>query len=91
MGDHRGGDDLTHRRLSREGAVLDRDVLHVAEEVEAPRAALAADARLSRAAERRVEVAHEVAVDPDRAGDDAARPPARRARRRACRRTAASP
>src|SRR5262245_63373793 len=46
-------------------------VLDVAVEVEAPVAALAADARLAGAAERRLEVADEEAVDPDGARDQA--------------------
>src|SRR5690349_22813833 len=41
-------------------------VLHVAVEVEAPGAALPADARLPGPAERRAQVADEEAVDPDR-------------------------
>src|SRR5579872_3391300 len=46
--------------LAREGAPLEGDVLHVAEEVEAPAASLASDAGLACAAERGLEVAHEV-------------------------------
>src|SRR5215467_559236 len=45
-------------------------VLHVAVEVEAPGAALAADSRLARAAERCAQVTHEETVDPDRAGPE---------------------
>src|SRR5579872_1188923 len=56
-----------------ERAVPGGDVLHVAEEVEAPAPALAADARPPGAAEGRAEIADEVAVDPDGAGHDAAR------------------
>src|SRR5579863_2602845 len=63
------------RDLAFERAALRRHVLHVAEEVEAPGAALAADAGSPRAPERRLEVAHEVAIHPDRAGDDSPRDP----------------
>src|SRR3954469_5575697 len=56
--------------LRAERALLDRDVFHIAEEVKAPRAALAADAGVARASERRIQIAHEVAVDPDGSGDD---------------------
>src|SRR5579872_4138532 len=56
-----------------ERAVPGGDVLHIAEEVEAPAPALAADARPPGAAEGRAEIADEVAVDPDGAGHDAAR------------------
>src|SRR5690606_25971800 len=44
-------------------------VLQVAVEVEAPGAALAADAGLARAAEERAQVPYEEAVDPDGPGD----------------------
>src|SRR5580658_9021281 len=47
-----------------ERVALGGDVLHVAEEIEAPGAALAADPRPSGASERRLEVAHEEAIDP---------------------------
>src|SRR5262245_35135092 len=47
------------------------DVLHVRVEVEAVDAALAPDARGLRAPERRAQVAHEEAVHPDGAGDQA--------------------
>src|SRR5512132_171734 len=47
------------------------DVLHVRVEVEAVDAPLAPDPRGLRAAERRPQVAHEEAVHPDRAGDQA--------------------
>src|SRR5215472_4448243 len=50
-------------------------VLDVAVEVEAPGAALAADSRLARAAERRAQVSDEEAVDPDRAGPKLGRYP----------------
>src|ERR1700733_6042612 len=48
-------------------------VFHVAVEVEAPGAALAADARLPGPAERRAQVADEEAVDPDGPGDQPGR------------------
>src|ERR1700689_821540 len=51
-------------------------VLHVAVEVEAPGAALPADAGLPGAAERRPQVADEEAVDPDGPGDELRRHPA---------------
>src|SRR5690242_3334171 len=57
--------------LPCESAALDGDVLHVAEEIEAPGAAFASDAGRARAAERSAQVAHEKAVDPDGARDDA--------------------
>src|SRR6516165_423782 len=60
-------------KLRLEGASLHGDVLHVAEEIEAPPAALAADARPSRSSERRVEVTDEEAIDPHGAGDDSGR------------------
>src|SRR5689334_25402927 len=49
--------------------------LHVAVEVEAPGAALAADARLPGPSERRAQVADEEAVDPDGPGDQLRRDP----------------
>src|SRR5690606_28365925 len=45
-------------------------VLHVRVEIERPGAALAADARLLRTAERRSTVAHEEAIDPDGSRDE---------------------
>src|SRR5215472_8134767 len=51
-------------------------VLHVAVEVEAPGAALPADARLPGPAERRAQVADEEAVDPDGARHQLSRYPA---------------
>src|ERR1700691_5175598 len=51
-------------------------VLHVAVEVEAPGAALPADAGLPGTAERRPQVADEEAVDPDGPGDELRRHPA---------------
>ena len=51
-------------------AVRSTDGLDVAVEVEGVVAALAADARVARAAERRLEVAHVEAVDPHGAGDE---------------------
>src|SRR5580692_4932563 len=51
-------------------------VLHVAVEVEAPGAALAADAGLPCPAERRPQVADEEAVNPDGPGDKLIRHPA---------------
>src|SRR5687767_7032351 len=60
---------------ARKRAVFEGDVLDVAEEIEAEVSALASDPGLSRAAERRVQVAHEEAIDPHRAGDDGRRYP----------------
>src|SRR5262249_34084535 len=48
----------------------DRDVLDVAEEVEAPRAPFPPDPRIAAAAERRGELAYEEAVHPHGAGND---------------------
>ena len=52
------------------------DVLHIGIEVEAPRAALAADPGVARAAERRPQVPDEEAVDPHGPGDQPLRDPA---------------
>src|SRR5579864_1952331 len=52
------------------GPVLDRDVLHVAEEVEAPSPPFPPDTGVSTPAERRFEIAHEEAIHPYRARHD---------------------
>src|SRR5262245_61825586 len=57
--------------LSRERSLAHHDVLHVAVEVEAPGPALAADAGVARAAERRRQLANEEAVHPQRSRDHA--------------------
>src|SRR5438067_6923107 len=57
-------------RRSRRLRGRDDRVLHVCVEIEAPHAPLATDPGVLRPTERRVEVAHEEAIDPHRPGDE---------------------
>src|SRR5690606_24402954 len=61
----------TEVRFTASGPQLDANVAGLGEETHRLQAALAAQAGLAHAAERRAQVAHEPAVDPDDAGVDA--------------------